>query len=626
MFVRNPWNIRFGNRTAFVDFCGQQNQWTSDRREFLGRHGTLSRPAAMMQDLKLSNTTGAGHDPCSALRASLSLAPQETKELVFLLGDAPDVQTAQSLVVRYRQQKVDELLAEVRHYWRDLLGTVQVKTPDRSLDIMLNSWLPYQTMACRLWARCGFYQASGAYGFRDQLQDCLALLWFRPDISREHLLRAASRQFLEGDVQHWWLPLTGQGIRTRISDDPLWLVYCTVRYVTFTGDVRVLDEEIPFLEGQMLAPHEHDAFFEPQISQESATLFQHCVRALQYGLTAGPHGLPLFGTGDWNDAMNRVGHLGQGESVWLGWFVCTALSLFMPIAESRGEKDLVKSWRRYLAKLTSALENSAWDGAWYLRGYFDDGTPLGSKSSEECRIDALAQSWAVISGAANPARQQQSMAEVENKLIWELDGIAPLFAPPFDKTHLDPGYIKGYPPGIRENGGQYTHASCWTVFAFAMLEQADKAHRLFAMLNPISHSDNAHKTDRYRVEPYVVAADVYSVEPHRGRGGWTWYTGSAGWLYQAGLQAVLGLERKGDQLFINPCIPDNWEGFEINLKEGKTRYAVRISRKPSKEMGSSEHATQSEGIRLVDDGTPHHFTIIMGDGLSSAKLTRQSAE
>jgi cyclic beta-1,2-glucan synthetase len=626
MFVRNPWNVRFGNRIAFVDLGGEQSEWTSDRREFIGRHGSLSRPLAMTQNLELLNTTGAGHDPCSALKATISLAPQESRDIVFLLGVAADVQAAQTLLTRYRQQNLDEVLENTRRHWRDLLGAVQVKSPDRALDIMLNVWLPYQTLACRLWARCGFYQASGAYGFRDQLQDCLALLWFRPEISREHLLRAASRQFRAGDVQHWWLPLTGQGIRTRISDDPFWLAYCTARYITFTGDVHVLDEEVSFLEGQTLAAHEHDAFFEPQVSQESATLFQHCVRALKHGLTEGPHGLPLFGTGDWNDAMNRVGHLGKGESVWLGWFAYTTLALFLPIAERRGKKAFVNKWRQYLTKLRSALENSAWDGSWYRRGYFDDGTPLGSGSSEECRIDALAQSWAVISGAADPARQRQAMAEVDRQLIRPQDGVAALFTPPFDKTHLDPGYIKGYPPGIRENGGQYTHASCWTVFALAELGQTDKAHKLFAMLNPINHSSTLAEVEGYRVEPYVVAADVYSVAPHIGRGGWTWYTGSAGWLYQAGLQAVLGLQMTGDRLHARPCIPEDWDGFEVTIMRGKTRYQIEVTRKGSKAITSSDQEPKSASIRLTDDGKSHRLRLVIDDGLNSERLNLQASE
>ena len=615
MLVRNIWSVRFGNRVTFVDLGGAQREWTSDRREFLGRHGSLSLPLALSQDIELTNKTGAGYDPCSALKTVITLAPQETRDVLFFLGDAPDLQTAQTLISRYRETDIDQALEEVRRYWRELLSAVQVKTPDRALDIMLNCWLPYQTLACRLWARCGFYQASGAYGFRDQLQDSLALLWFRPDISREHLLRAASRQFREGDVQHWWLPRTGQGIRSHISDDAVWLVYCTARYIAFTGDAQILDEDVPFLEGQILAPQEHDAFFEPQVSQESTTLFQHCVRALTHSLTKGPHGLPLFGTGDWNDGMNRVGYLGKGESVWLGWFILTTLDLFLPLADARGDKALVDKWRQYMTELRTSLEISAWDGAWYLRGYFDDGTPLGSSASEECRIDALAQSWAVISDAAKADRQRLAISEVERQLIWPNDRVAALFTPPFNNTRLDPGYIKGYPPGIRENGGQYTHASCWTIFAFAKLRQFDKAHRLFAMLNPVNHAATLAAVERYRTEPYVVAADVYSGSPYAGRGGWTWYTGSAGWLYQAGMQAILGLDRNGDQLRVNPCIPEEWNGFQVNLRRGNTRYEIQILRKLTEEAkNSSDQVLKAGSIHLSDDKQTHRLAMLMDGG------------
>jgi cyclic beta-1,2-glucan synthetase len=633
MLVRNPWNVRFGGHVAFVDLGGAQSRWTGDRREFLGRHGSIAFPFAMAQNVELSNNTGPGYDPCSALQSFVQLAPQETRDIMFFLGDAPDLQTAQSLITRYRQTDFDQALAEVGRYWQDLIGTIQVKTPDRAMDIMLNSWLPYQTLACRLWARCGFYQVSGAFGFRDQLQDCLALLWFRPDIARQHLLHAASRQFREGDVQHWWLPLTGQGIRTRISDDAVWLAYCTARYIAFTGDTAVLDEQVPFLEGQMLGPHDHDAFFEPQISEETATLFQHCVRALKHSLTKGPHGLPLFGTGDWNDAMNRVGHLGRGESVWLGWFIYTTLSAFLPLAEARGKKTLADKWRKYQSQLKSALEKFAWDGAWYLRGYFDDGTPFGSAGSEECRIDSLAQSWAVISEAADPARLRLAMAEVEKQLIRPNDGVAVLFAPPFDKTPLDPGYIKGYPPGIRENGGQYTHASCWTVFAFAKLDQTDRAHKLFALLNPINHCITPAQVHRYRVEPYVVAADIYSIAPHIGRGGWTWYTGSAGWLYQTGLQAILGLERNGDELHFNPCTPDEWDGFEMSLKFAGTRYEIMVLRESKidkRRRFPDDAKLTASTVHLVDDGKTHSLQVTFGTPaalpVGSLKLAAKAPE
>ena len=455
---------------------------------------------------------------------------------------------------------------------------MQVKTPDRSLDIMLNGWLLYQTLACRMWARSGFYQTSGAYGFRDQLQDSMALLTTRPAIAREHILRAAARQFVQGDFQHWWLPSTGMGVRTRISDDTVWLANCVSQYVKVTEDGNILDEIVPFLEGQSLVQGEHDAFFQPALSEESATLYEHCARALDRSLPHGAHGLPLIGTGDWNDGMNRVGEAGKGESVWLGWFLLATLKAFAPIADDRGDIKRAAAWRDRIKRLQAALEKHGWDGRWYRRGFFDDGTPLGSAQSEECRIDAIAQSWAVLSGGAAPERAATAMDESYRQLVRPADNLALLFTPPFDKTAKDPGYIKAYPPGIRENGGQYTHGAIWSIFAHAGLGEAERALELFWILNPINHSSSEADARTYRVEPYVIAADVYSMPPHVGRGGWTWYTGSAGWMYRAGLEAILGVTREGPMLRIKPCVPDDWNGFEVATQFGSTRYEIKLTR------------------------------------------------
>ncbi len=469
LFARNAWNPAFGERVAFADFGGRQTDWTGDRREFIGRNGALANPAALMRDTPLSNTVGAGLDPCAALRTVVTLPPNGTVELVFLLGQAASTQDARRLVSSTRAADLTGMMSEVTAFWEDTLGAIKVKTPDRPLDIMLNGWLLYQTIAARIWARSGFYQASGAYGFRDQLQDGMALIHARPAMTREHLLRAAGRQFAEGDVQHWWLPHSGQGVRSRISDDRAWLATAIAHYIDSTGDAAVLDEVIPFIEGPQLGAGEHDSFFQPTVSDDTASLFEHGARGLDNSLPTGGHGLPLFGSGDWNDGMSRVGEHGKGESVWLGWLLYAALQAFAPLAVARGETARAETWRAHAAALKASLEREAWDGEWYRRGWYDDGTPLGSRESDECRIDQIAQSWAVLSGAGDPDRAATAMAAVERELIRPRDGVAVLFTPPFDKTRMEPGYIKGYPPGIRENGGQYTHAALWSVMALAAL-------------------------------------------------------------------------------------------------------------------------------------------------------------
>ncbi len=620
LLARNPWNLAFGSRVAFADLGGQQTAWTGDRREFLGRNGALDSPAALAEDAPpLSRRTGAGLDACGALQAPVELEPGEAAEIVFFLGQAASEADAQSLIERYRAADLDAVLEEVTDFWDDLLGTIQVKTPDRSMDIMLNRWLLYQTLACRVWARSAFYQASGAYGFRDQLQDGMALALTRPALTREHLLRAAARQFVEGDVQHWWLPPTGQGVRTRISDDRVWLACAAAHYVATSGDRAVLDEPVAFLEGQPLGAGEHDAYFQPMLAEERASLFEHCARALDQSLALGAHGLPLIGTGDWNDGMNRVGEHGKGESVWLGWFLHATLAAFAPLAKARGEGARAEKWLSHAAALRDSLERDGWDGDWYRRGYFDDGTPLGSAKSEECRIDSIAQSWAVVSGAADPARAQRAMAAVEEHLIRPADGLALLFTPPFDRTPLDPGYIKGYPPGIRENGGQYTHAAAWSVIAFAALGQGDKAAALFSLLNPINHASTRADVQRYKVEPYVVAADIYSVPPHLGRGGWTWYTGSSGWLYRAGIESILGFHLQGDTLLLDPCIPTSWPRFDISFKFHSSRYDITVENPRGVSRGIARVTLDGKllpdgpaRVPLVVDGATHKVHVILG--------------
>lgn len=615
MFARNAWNPAFGGRVAFADLAGRQSSWTGDRREFIGRNGSLSHPAGLAGGQALSGTVGAGLDPCGVLRTTIKLPPGGRAEIVFVLGQAADAEHARHLVGHYRNADLDAVLDTVRARWAAVLGAVSVKTPDRSMDIMLNGWLLYQTLACRVWARAGFYQASGAYGFRDQLQDGMALVVSSPGLVREHLLRAASRQFAEGDVQHWWLPETGRGVRTRISDDCAWLAFTVAHYVDATGEAGVLDETVPFLTGPELLAGEHDRFFLPEPSGETGSLYEHCARALDHSLALGAHGLPLMGTGDWNDGMNRVGQEGRGESVWLGWFLHAALAAFAPLADARRDAGRAERWRAHAAALEPALER-AWDGDWYLRAYFDDGAPLGSHADAECRIDGIAQSWAVLGGAAEPARAARAMASVRREL--DRDGLLLVLAPPFDRTAADPGYIKGYPPGIRENGGQYTHAALWSVMAFTALGEGDEAARLFAMLNPIKHAGTPGDNARYRLEPYAVAADIYSVSPHAGRGGWSWYTGSAGWMQRAGVESILGIRIRCTGLHIDPCIPSAWPGFEATITWRSARYGITVRNPDGVCRGVV--SVQVDGVDvplgapvpLADDDALHIVTLVLG--------------
>jgi cyclic beta-1,2-glucan synthetase len=618
LLARNPWSADFQSRIAFMDMAGRQQTYTADRAEFIGRHGSLAEPAALLDARKLSKRVGGGLDSCGAMQTQISLSANETAEFTFLLGEEGSSAAAVALIQRYRNLDLDAALQSVTAFWGKTLAVVQVTTPDRSMDILLNGWLLYQTLSSRVWGRTAFYQSSGAFGFRDQLQDVMALCVCAPAIAREHILRAAARQFVEGDVQHWWLPTSGAGIKTRVSDDRIWLAYVVAHYLEVTSDFQILDEQPTFLAGGPLAPDSLESFSAPATAAP-ASLFEHCVRALDSSLNVGAHGLPLFGTGDWNDGMNRVGVAGRGESVWLGWFLYATLLRFAPIADERAQSNRAVAWRQHAAALIQAIELKAWDGDWYRRGYYDDGTPLGSASSDECRIDSIAQSWAVICGGAQRGRATRAMAAVEAQLVNRSAGLVQLFTPPFDHTPHDPGYIKAYPPGLRENGGQYTHAATWSVLAFALLGDGDRAGELFSLLNPINHAGDPAQVERYKVEPYVIVADVYSVAPHIGRGGWTWYTGSAGWMYRVGMEGILGVNLRGQTLRLDPCIPRAWTGFEFTYRYGTSCYHItvknprRVSRGIARALlDGQELMTAPCDFTLVDDGQTHLGEVWLG--------------
>ncbi|MDO9269097.1 MAG: glucoamylase family protein [Methylobacter sp.] len=618
LFAYNGLDVDFGQRIAFVDFSGLQTAWTCNRTEFIGRNGSLNAPLALLQSKALKNRVGAGLDPCAAMTTQIELAANESIELVFLLGQGSDRNHASELVKRYRAADIQLTFAAVKQAWAKTLGKTQVKTPDRALDLMLNGWLLYQTLSCRMWARAAFYQAGGAFGFRDQLQDSMALAVARPDLVRAHLIRAAAHQFVEGDVQHWWHPPSNRGVRTHFSDDLIWLPYVVSHYVKVSGDNAVLDTLLPFLEGPILTPEQEDNYFEPTQSGQQASLFEHCARTLDLSLKVGIHGLPLMGCGDWNDGMNRVGHQGKGESVWLAWFLIATLSEFAGLAQARGDTERALRWREHAAALKIAVEAEGWDVSWYRRAYFDDGTPLGSASNTECRIDSLAQSWGVISGAADPERARLAMNSVREYLIQYGDDLVLLFTPPFDKTPLDPGYIKGYLPGVRENGGQYTHAAIWCVIAYAILGDGDQAEELLHMLNPVNRTTNRTGVYAYKVEPYVISADIYAVPPHVRRGGWTWYTGAAGWFYRAGLEWMLGLSIRAGKMHFNPCIPREWRSYSLTYQHEEICYEITVKNPSGVSKGivllelDGVAQAEGDGILLLNDGQNHQVLVVMG--------------
>jgi N,N'-diacetylchitobiose phosphorylase len=585
-----------GELSSLVAFAAAVAEWegsarggttsvTCDRSAFLGPRGTVADPAALRAPGSLDGRCGAGLDPCAALRFSITLAPGETAECAFLLGETSSAEDAGAIVGRYKDgAAIAGALDEVRRFWTDMLSGVRIETPAPALDVMVNGWLSYQNLSCRIWGRSAFYQTGGAFGFRDQLQDASALLYLSPAITRAQILLHASHQFVEGDVMHWWHPPTSKGMRTRFSDDLLWLPYITAFYVARTGDGSVLDAMTPFVTARQLRPGEDEVFLQPTDSGTEASVYDHCCLAMDRSLTAGSHGLPLMGSGDWNDGMNRVGREGSGESVWLGFFLFDILDDFIPICERRGDAAHAARYRAYQTKLGVALNEGGWDGAWYRRAYYDDGTPLGSAANDECRIDTIAQAWSVLSGAAPRARAEQALDAMERYLVSEPDQIIRLLTPAFDKTSHDPGYIRGYLPGVRENGAQYTHGALWAVRALAELGRTERAARLLEMLSPAHHGRSAEEVAVYQTEPFAMAADIYGTAPHIGRGGWTWYTGAAGWMFRVALESVLGLTlQDGNRIELRPCIPEGWPGFTVHyrLADGRTRYAIAVKRAPA---------------------------------------------
>jgi cyclic beta-1,2-glucan synthetase len=627
LLALNHYHPDYPERVTFVTITPRADSFGGDRTAFLGRNGTPTRPVAMGHT-RLSQRVGAGMDPCAALRGTLDMAPGEKKDIICMLGQADTAVHARELVLNYREDVVVEhALEETKAWWDALLGTIEVHTPDPAADLLINRRLQYQSLSCRIWGRSAFYQSGGAFGFRDQLQDVMAFCSTRPELARTQILKAASRQFREGDVQHWWHEPAGAGIRSRISDDLLWLPYVVTQYVRTTGDADLLEIEVPFLRAEMLTDDQPEQFSTPEISLERATVYEHCRRALERGLTIGPHGLPLMGTGDWNDGMNLVGAEGKGESVWLAWFLCDCLQGMAEMATMMKQPEASGAYREERDALIKRVEQAAWDGEWYLRGTFDDGSPLGSAANAEAKIDSLPQSWAWLSGAAEPGRADQALESAWRHLVHEDEGLALLFTPPFDRSEPSPGYIKGYPPGVRENGGQYTHAALWMAMALARKGDGERAVKLLRLLNPIEHARDAAAVWHYGVEPYVVAADVYRLPGRVGQGGWSWYTGAAAWMYRAWTEEVLGIEVRGDTLRMHPVIPASWPGFSLTYRHGEALYEIQVENPDGCVQGVAW--VEMDGRRVTDGVIPlergliqHRVVVRMGIAKTQGKKTR----
>ena len=605
IYARNPYSTYFGNLYAYLKCCGgEETTFTGNRSEFIGRCGDIKAPQALKKE-KLSDTCGSGYDPCLAVNSKICINPGEIKYLIIMLGEDESIHEAEDIMNFYEDSNnVFKELQKVKDYWNTVLDAIKVETPDKSMDIMLNGWLLYQVISCRLWARTAFYQSGGAYGFRDQLQDVMAAGYAEPSAERTQILLSASRQYIEGDVQHWWHPGIESGIRTRFSDDLLWLPYVTCDYIKNTGDYNILKEAIPYLEDEPLKEDENERYNISAKSNKTGTLYEHCIKAIDHALRFGEHNIPLMGSGDWNDGMNTVGNKGKGESVWLGWFLYSILNDFTELCLHEGDAEKSNEYEKMKKFISENLNNNAWDGSWYRRAYFDDGTVLGSLNNEECKIDSLSNSWAIISGAGLKVRNEAAMAALEKYLIKEDKGIVLLLTPPFDTSDIEPGYIKGYVPGVRENGGQYTHAAVWVSLAYVRLSNGNKALKIYDMINPINHARSYLDCEKYKVEPYVMAADIYSNAPHEGKGGWSWYTGAAGWMYKVGIEEILGLRLKhGSGFSIEPCVPDNWKEYHITYKKGESIYNIKVMRGNKKEILFDGKIMQDNIIPYVKTGS-----------------------
>lgn len=626
LLARNAHNEFVGDQTAFAALIvpdSVDQSYTASAHAFLGKLSDPAHPQSLSQG-PLDGKTGAIYDPCAAFLKAFELAEGETLEILHLIGTVEDAENIPGILKKHGTSRAaQESFDNATEFWTKLTSVFQVESPSKALDLLLNGWLLYQNLSCRIWGRSALYQSGGAFGFRDQLQDASAFAAIEPDLTREQIILHASHQFEDGDVLHWWHPPTGRGIRTRFSDDLLWLPYVALHYVETAGDSSIWDEKAAYVTGDSVPEGDDEILITPKYSSRQESIYQHCCRAIDRSLRKGTHGLPLMGSGDWNDGMNRVGREGKGESVWMAFFLHDILQRFVRLAEHRGDDERGAKYRRHASEMREAANDAGWDGCWYRRAYYDDGTPLGASENDEAQIDALAQAWSVISGAAPEDRAKQALDAVEEKLIDREAGIIRLLAPPFDKTSKNPGYIRGYVPGVRENGGQYTHAALWVVKAMAEAGRCDRAAKLLEMLSPLSHTASEEAVQRYRVEPYVVAADVYGAEPYVGRGGWTWYTGSAGWMQRVGLESIFGIRiLEGTTLEIAPCIPPDWKEFTVRYRhfESGTTYRIHVlntkggGRRVSDARLDGE-AVQADSDRLRipvnDDGATHQIEVVL---------------